>query len=144
MFDKGYGVVLSQCKFREDAPVILMQRFGLENDEILEQFHDFCGNYGHNMDDPDAMREFVGIYEDDFVGCDLGGLLARVINDAEFGGAEYFITRDCCLYVSAAVPVDDEDRKAMPTQKEIQSYLAAYMAPLLKEPAVIDWVEVEE
>lgn len=145
MLDKGYGVDLGACKLRKDAALILMNdRYAVENDNVLHEFTVFCDNYGYHTDDDEAKREFVDMYGDESSGCCMEGLIARFINDREFDGADYFVGRDGCLYVLATIPVDDEDRQAMPTQKEIQSLLAKYLNPLLEEPATIDWLEVSD
>jgi len=145
MFDKGYGVDFGACKLRDDAALILMNdRYAVENDNILHSFTVFCDNYGYHTDDNDAKIEFVDWYADEFAGYGMEGLIARFINDKELGGADYFLGRNGCLYVQATVPLDDEDREGMPTQKEIQMLLAKYLEPLLLEPAVIEWVEIDE
>lgn len=145
MFDKGYGCVLSNCSFKEDATVIILDNaLNSGNDDLYHKYAVFCDNQGYAWDEEESKRAFVECFDDEYTGCGLEGLIARVIDDAEFDGAEYFITHDDCLYVSAEVPVDDEDRQAMPTQKEIQSLLAKYLNPLLEEPATIDWLEVSD
>ena len=145
MLDKGYGVILSECKFKEDASVtILDYALNSGNDDLYHSYAVFCDNQGYAWDDEEAKRAFVECFDDEYTGCELEGLIARVIDDAEFDGAEYFITRDDCLYVSAEVPVDEEDKQAMPTQKDIQKLLAEYLNPLLETPVSVGWVEVSD
>ena len=142
MTDKGYGSILSNCTFKPDASCILMDQFALENDEILHEFYIFCENYGYSSTEAEAREDFVRSYEDDLVGYGMEGLLARVIDDAEFEGEEYFLYRDECIYVSAMIPVDEVDKQSMPTQKDIRTLLEKYLFPLLEAPAEVEWVDI--
>lgn len=145
MLDKGYGVIISECKFKEDAAATFMNHFALErNDQVYHAYAVFCDVNGYVWDDNEAKTAFAENFDDECTGFGLEGLVARVIDDAEFEGAEYFITRDDCLYVPAIVPVDNEDKQAMPTQKDIQKLLAEYLNPLLETPVSVGWVEVAE
>lgn len=145
MADKGYGVILEQCKFKSNAVEILMDRFALENDDILDDFAILCSNYGYYQEDAEAKRVFAESFHDRY-GCgeDAEGLLARVIDDAEFDGHEIFVSKDGCLYVQAAVPANDEEKEIMPTQEEIREHLAKYLNPLLEEPAEVLWVTISD
>lgn len=145
MPDKGYGVILDKCKFKEDAVLLLMDRALELNDEILDAYAVSCSNYGFSRDTAEAKRFFVENFTDDYgCGSDAEGLLARVIDDADFDGAEVFVSKDGCLYVQATVPADDEEKEILPTQEEIRNLLAIYLNPLLEEPAEICWLNISD
>ena len=145
MPDKGYGVILAKCKFKEDAVLLLMDRALELNDDILDEFAILCSNYGFSQDTAEAKRFFAESFSDDYgCGSDAEGLLARVIDDAEFDGAEIFVSKDGCLYVQATVPADAEEKEIMPTQADVRDLLAKYLNPLLEEPAEICWLNISD
>lgn len=143
MLEYGYGVNLSQEIFKEDAAVLLLDRaFDMGNDELYHKHTVFCDNYGYSFESLPGKGEFVQTFEDDYTGCGLGGLLARVINDAAFEGEDYFLYKDGCLYIKAEIPFDEEEKQAIPTVKDIQCLLAEYLNPLLNHPCSPCYVEV--
>lgn len=143
MLEYGYGVVFSQASFKEDAAALLLERaFDMGNDGLYHMHSIFCDNYGYSYDSRDGMKEYVEFFEDDYTGCGLGALLARVIDDAAFEGEDYFVFKDNCLYVKAEIPIDDEDKQRMPTVKDIQRLLSVYLNPLLESPCSPCYIEV--
>lgn len=142
MMEYGYGVVFSQESFKEDAAVLLLDKaLDMGNDELYHKHEAFCDNYGYSFESQPGKEEFVDTFEDDNTGSGLGGLLARVINDADFDGADYFVCKDGCLYVKAGIPFDDEEKQAVPTVKDIQCLLSVYLNPLLNKPCSPCYVE---
>ena len=143
MMEYGYGVILSQCKFVPDADEMLLDKaLDMGNDELFHKHTIFCDNYGYSYNSKPGKKEFVATYEDDYTGSGLGGMLARVINDADFDGEDFFVTKGGCLYVKAEIPIDDEDKRNMPTQRGIQMLLTTFLNPLLKQPCSPCHVEV--
>ena len=145
--EKGYGVITSKCEYKPNA-VLLLREKALENDDILHAFYVYCENYGFQTNEDDAWVSFVENYDDEVIegtlitGSGFEGLIARVIDDAEFDGDEYFVCEDCCMYVPADIPFDEEEKQKMPTQKDIRTLLAKYMNPLLKSPVVVEWLDI--
>lgn len=141
----GYGVILSQCSFVPDADVMLLDKaLDMGNDEVYHKHTVFCDNYGYSYKSKPGKKEFVETYEDDYTGCGLVGMLARMINDADFDGEDFFVAKGGCLYVKAEIPVDDEDKQLMPTQRDIQMLLSLFLNPLLVQPCSPCHVEVLE
>ena len=134
--DKGYGVVL-ECydgsDYVENASVKLCDMIlASKCDWLKELYVKFCEENGFEHDDMEAKEEFVNQFEIDFIGDGFEGLLAEFINESEYEGRECFVYRDGCLYVSAQVPVDEDDKAFLPTQKDIQKVLDKYLAPMLR------------
>lgn len=144
--NNGYGVFFPDCKFADDAALTLMNgRYVMENDDVFRQYCTFCDNYGYHTDDPKAKAEFVGWFSDEYCGYGMPGLIARLINDLDFDGADYFYgEEDGFLGVIATVPVDDEEKQRMPTQNEVKNLLSHFLEPLLTEPAKFGWHDLDD
>lgn len=145
MQDKGFGIVTSNLHWKPDSNQLLISMIREKDPELYKEYEEFMEDSRGEFDfEEDATADFLENWEEDngmFSG--YLGLLAFLINQEEYDGDDRFYYRDCCLYVSAMVPVNDDDRKTIPTQQEINKHLAAYLNPLLKEPVrAAEWLDI--
>ena len=84
-------------------------------------------------------------YEDNTLGTDnsgMNGLIADVINTERANGP--FMFRDCCIYVEATLPEDDDERENMITMKQIREFLTEYVGPLVRNKLCFEWLLIKE
>lgn len=149
-FDKGYGVILAGGKkkvFKENAERELIERILISDcDRLKEQYLEYCQDFEYSPESEIAKREFVEDFrdEDTFCGDGLGGMLAVFLNETECNGEQFFYYRDCCLYLSACVPVNEKSRDALPTQEDVRKIFERYLNPLLIQPLPCGWVFVDD
>ena len=149
-FDKGYGVILSGAKkqvYKKDAEIDLVEHI-LASDcvRLKEQYQEYCLDNEYSEESEIAKREFVEdfIDEDTFCGEGLGGMLAVFLNETECNGEQFFYYRDCCMYLSACVPVNEKSRDALPTQEDVKKFFEKHLNPLLVQPLPCGWVFVDD
>ena len=66
MFDKGYGCVLNNCSFKEDATVIILDNaLNSGNDDLYHKYAVFCDNQGYAWDEEESKRAFVECFDDE-------------------------------------------------------------------------------
>ena len=149
-FDKGYGVILAGSKkqlFKENAKNELVEHILSSGcDRLTEQYQEYCRDNEYSEESEIAKREFVEDFDDEdtFCGNGIGGLLAVFLNETECKGEQFFCYRDCCLYLSACVPIDKESRDALPTQEDVKKFFGKHLNPLLVQPLPCGWVFVDD
>ena len=135
--DCGYGAILSRPKWKEDAKIRLLSKFGPKMKETFKRFYDEHGSESQDMTEEEYAPFFYEDYENPLYGWSgIIGVLVDVINENEFPDREIAFRTDVTpyggiIYVSAEVPEDEADRETMITQKQIRSILAKYLGPIL-------------
>ena len=144
MTELGYGMRYDNASWKKTANKDFFHSRAKKVQWIADMYRDYCEAYALSPEGG-FEDEFVDDYENDtFLWNGLTGMVTDVINDAEFGGITVFRDGDHCIYVAAGIPVDDEMKLRMPTQKDIRRILCEYVNPLLEEPAMVMWHEVRD
>ena len=142
-----YGVNLdySGARFKKDAAVLFMNLFYLTDVYGQDAYRTYCEDGKLDPADDESKEEFVDSYENEtFCSTGLEQLIADYINDHVFSHETVFRYEDCVLGVEPTIPDDEEDKKRLPTKKQIQEVLAEYLNPLLEEPLHIGWYGIYE
>lgn len=152
----GYGVDSSKVSFsyaQNSYEYLADLVFNHNCKPIREDFNDYLKEEEIDYDNlsENEQMEVWADYVDMFDAYDLDessegtdelGMLAYYINNMLFGGKLVFQYEDGCLFVEARIPVDEADKKFMPTQKDIQQILALYLNPMLRHPVTVDHIEI--
>lgn len=144
-----YGVNLDSngVKFKKDAAVLFMNLFYLTDECGQETFKTYCEDEELDPADDESKEKFVDSYENEsltFCSTGLEQLIADYINDHVFNHEVVFRYEDYILGVESTIPEDEEDKKRIPTKKQIKEALITYLNPLLEEPFHIGWYDIHD
>lgn len=142
-----YGVNLdsSGAKFKKDAAALFMNLFYLTDVYGQDTYRTYCEDEELDPANDESKEKFVDNYENEtFCSTGLEQLIADYINVNKFGYETVFRYEDYVLGVEPTIPDDEEDKKRLPTKKQIQEVLAECLNPLLEEPLHIGWYDIHE
>jgi ATP-dependent protease Clp ATPase subunit len=144
-FNIGYGICLDNVQFKPDAAYLLLSQH--MTDIILEQYTELfeTSDGAPAMLTPQTADAFAKEYQNDET-CARGlpALIVDIINEERDFIRHPFTYEDQCIYIPATVPIDNEDRDAMLTQKDIQRILSEYLTPLVTESFECNYLDITE
>ena len=143
IIDFGYGVDMSKAKYKPGAHGYVFKHFASSG--LLEEYEAFVKSNEDLIRDGEAEEIFVGEFVNEYdYSTGIDAFLVRCINDNEFGGKTFLYYDDYCIYVSARVPEDDEDKKEMLTKERIREILTAYLNPVLEDIVRVETLTIHE
>ena len=135
----GFGVVMDNAKWKDDAGKTLVKGYGF----VSEEYGTYCKD--NDLDPKGGFEdEFIQDYQTDEGDLGPEHLLTDIINNEKFGGREVFIYRDSVIHVPATIPKNAKEKENLPTQEDITRILKKYLEPVLASEVETDWFDIED